>query len=125
LIKIFWDFCQFPAKNWRFSQKTMLLANFSPMCDCLLLALFLKIAESIPHFRLPFPLLRLCIIFDKNVLGYILGDFLLQTHPVTLNGSEMFQAIHLLVRSLCRVTRCLGEKSPKMWPNPHFVKFVT
>jgi hypothetical protein len=46
--------------------------------------------KSGPHFWATFlPRLRLCINFDKNLLGYILGDFFPKTHLVTLTASQL------------------------------------
>jgi hypothetical protein len=51
-----------------------LLQNRRFSTHCAILMLF-ETYRSIPHFRLLFQLFRLCIIFGKNVLGYILSDF--------------------------------------------------
>jgi hypothetical protein len=58
--------------------------KFRPMGDCLLWAVFLKIAKITYIFGYFFRRLRLCINNDKNVWGYILGDFRSNSsgHPV-------------------------------------------
>jgi hypothetical protein len=83
---------------------------------------------------------RHVLIFDKNGLGYILGDFS-QTHLATLTGTRAHltgtrvwpadaskRVKQLSVLAASRVTRCFLEKKllPKIVQNvemPLFVKF--
>jgi hypothetical protein len=63
------------------------LGDFSPVCDCLGTLVDLEISEVAFHiFGLLFPAVKLCIKFDRNVFGYILGNFL--TNPSGHHGFE-------------------------------------
>jgi hypothetical protein len=64
------------------------LVEFSPIGRLFSLGRFLKIAEValiLGHF---FPRETSYVCFDKNGLGYTLGDFFSQTHLVTLATLE-------------------------------------
>jgi hypothetical protein len=60
------------------------LGEFSPNARLFALGIFWKMTEIAHNFGILFPNFRLCINFDKNGLGYILGDFFANSsgHPV-------------------------------------------
>jgi hypothetical protein len=74
--------CSDPSSGWPDR------ANFRPIVDCWLWAIFLN-SKSSPRFLCYFS--PKCRIFDKIGLGYILGDFFTNSsgHPASLSLSRI------------------------------------
>jgi hypothetical protein len=81
---------------WKYNQSDQIGRIFAHWVISCILGSFLKITKVAHIFLILYPLLWLCVDFDKNGLGYILSDFA-QTHPVTQTvGLSQFLPISIL-----------------------------